>query len=67
MRTRVPSVNYFIRAAGKKGERRRKRTVSALKRWTRTRSRRGTRDLMDLNVAWAAEALFYLITKVRDQ
>lgn len=26
-------------------------TVSALNRWTRTRSRRGTRDLMDLNVA----------------
>jgi hypothetical protein len=30
------------------------RTVSGLKRWTRTRSKRGTRDLMDLNVAWAA-------------
>jgi hypothetical protein len=30
------------------------RTVSGLKRWTRTRSRRGTRDLIDLNVAWAA-------------
>lgn len=29
-------------------------TVSGLKRWTRIRSRRGTKDLMDLNVAWAA-------------
>lgn len=31
-----------------------RRTVSGLKRWTSTRSRRGTRDLMDLKVAWAA-------------
>jgi hypothetical protein len=30
------------------------RTVSGLKRWTRTRSRSGTRDLIDLKVAWAA-------------
>lgn len=29
-------------------------TVSALNRWTRTRSKSGTRDLMLLNVAWAA-------------
>ena len=29
-------------------------TVSGLNRWTRTRSRRGTTALMDLNVAWAA-------------
>lgn len=31
-----------------------KRTVSCLKRWTRTRSKRGTRDLIDLKVACAA-------------
>lgn len=30
------------------------RTVSALNRWTRTRSKRGITALMDLNVAWAA-------------
>ena len=36
---------------GKKGKE--KRTVSALKRWSRTRSKRGTTDLIDLNVAWA--------------
>ena len=31
--------------------------VSGLNRWTRTRSKRGTSDLMDLNVACAAIAL----------
>jgi hypothetical protein len=40
------------------------RTVSGLKRWTRTRSKRGTRDLIDLNVAWAAAACILLL---RDQ
>ena len=34
--------------------RRKPRTVSGLNLWTRTRSRRGTTALMDLNVAWAA-------------
>jgi hypothetical protein len=40
-------VQCQIRTAGKSVL----RTVSCLKRWTRTRSRRGTRDLIDLNVA----------------
>lgn len=41
----------FLRTGRKRG-RKRRRTVSGLKRWTRTRSRRGTTALMDLNVAW---------------
>jgi hypothetical protein len=54
-------VRTFIhRNRGRKEE---KPTVSGLKRWTRTRSKRGTRDLIDLNVAWATEALFILIQK----
>jgi hypothetical protein len=54
-------VHSFIhRNRGRKEE---KLTVSGLKRWTRTRSMRGTRDLIDLNVAWATEALFILIQK----
>ena len=47
---------------GKGREGRKERTVSGLKRWTRTRSKRGTRDLMDLNVACAAAAF----SKIRD-
>lgn len=31
-----------------------RRTTSGLNRWTRTRSKSGRTDLMDLNVAWAA-------------
>ena len=48
----VPFQSHFYQSR----EGRKERTVSGLKRWTKTRSRRGTRDLMDLNVAWAAAA-----------
>ena len=48
----IPYQSHFYQSR----EGRKERTVSGLKRWTKTRSRRGTRDLMDLNVAWAAAA-----------
>ncbi len=62
------SQSSFVHNRGsKEGRKSETPTVSGLKRWTRTRSKRGTRDLIDLNVAWAAEAYFLLLSKkVRD-
>ena len=57
--SRCRFLNLFqavIHIKKKEKKKREKHTVSGLKRWTRTRSKRGTRDRIDLNVAWAAEA-----------
>jgi hypothetical protein len=60
----IELIHSFIGTA--EGRNEEKPTVSGLKRWTRTRSKRGTRDLIDLNVAWAAEAFFFKSKKVRN-